>query len=95
MIVVTEAAKELFETVKHPVEQVLRLDIVGPQEFGLTLGTPEPSDQVVKHDGNDVIHIASEISQAADGATLDRLDTPEGPTLTITPPPQEEDLPPV
>lgn len=50
---------------------------------------------MVKHDGNDVIHIANEISQAADGATLDRLDTPEGPTLTITPPPQEEDVPPV
>jgi len=93
MITVTEAAKELFEGVDQPKGQVLRLDVVGPEEFGLTLGEPQPNDQIVEHDGREVIHIASEISQAADGATLDRLDTPQGPTLIFTPPSDQEPAP--
>ena len=84
MIVVTQAAKEMFESVPRPEGQVLRLDVVGPQELGLTLGEPQPSDQVVEHDGREVIHIAGEFSQAADGSTLDRVDTPQGPALIIT-----------
>jgi iron-sulfur cluster assembly protein len=93
MIMVTEAAKELFQSVDQPVGQVLRLDVVAPEEFGLTLGEPQPSDQIVEHEGREVIHIAGEISQAADGATLDRLDTPQGPTLIFTPPAEEEPAP--
>ena len=93
MIVVTQAVKEMFQSVPQPEGQVLRLDVVGPQELGLTLGEPQPSDQVVEHDGREVIHIAGEISQAADGAKLDQIDTPQGPTLIITPPPDEEPAP--
>jgi hypothetical protein len=93
MIVVTQAAKEMFETVQRPPGQVLRLDLVGPQEIGLMLGEPQPSDQVVEHDGHEVIHIAGEISQAADGAQLDQIDTPQGPTLIITPPLEGEPAP--
>ena len=93
MIVVTQTVKEMFQSVQQPEGQVLRLDVVGPQELGLTVGEPQPSDQVVKHDGREVIHIAGEISQAADGATLDQMDTPEGPTLIITPPQDGEPAP--
>ena len=93
MIMVTQAVKAMFESVQRPSGQVLRLDVVGPQELGLTVGEPQPSDQVVKHDGREVIHIAGEISQAADGATLDQIDTPQGPTLIITPPQDGEPAP--
>jgi Fe-S cluster assembly iron-binding protein IscA len=93
MIMVTQAAKEMFQTVEQPEGQVLRLDVVGPQELGLTLGEPQPSDQVVEHDGREVIHIAGELSQAADGATLDRVDTPQGPALIITPPQERQSAP--
>ncbi|HKO23592.1 MAG TPA: hypothetical protein VJY65_02500 [Chloroflexota bacterium] len=93
MIMVTQAAKEMFQTVEQPEGQVLRLDVVGPQELGLTLGEPQPSDQVVEHDGREVIRIAEELSQAADGATLDWVDTPQGPTLIITPPQEGEAAP--
>jgi hypothetical protein len=93
MIVVTEAVKEMFESVQCPKGQVLRLDVVGPQELGLRLGEPQPSDQVVEHQGREVIHIAREISQVADGAMLDQIDTPQGPTLIITPPLEGEPAP--
>jgi hypothetical protein len=90
MIAVTEAAKDLVQAIEHPQTQVVRLDVVGPEKYGLQLGAPEPHDQVVEHDGRDVLHIAEAISVAADGATLDRLDTPQGPTLVFTPPPDKE-----
>ena len=93
MIVVTQAVKEMFQSVPQPEGQVLRLDVVGPQDFGLTLGEPQPGDQVVVHEGRAVIHIAAEISQAADGATLDQIDTPQGSTLVITSPLEGEPAP--
>ncbi|HZS88434.1 MAG TPA: hypothetical protein VFE42_13240 [Chloroflexota bacterium] len=84
MIVVTQAAKEMFQCVEQPEGQVLRLDVVGPETFGLTLGEARPSDQIVEHEGREVIYIAEEVSQAADVAVLDHVDTPEGPTLVFT-----------
>lgn len=94
MITVTQSAKEMFETVEHATEhpegQVLRLDLVGLDQFGVLFGSPEPDDQVVEHEGKDLFHISGEISQTADGATLDSVETPQGTTLVIAPPEEGE-----
>jgi iron-sulfur cluster assembly protein len=89
MITVTEEAKELFLRVNYPDDTVLRLDPVvdqntGETQIGISAGEPMSDDQVVEHDGEAVLHIASPVSQALDGSTLDKVDTPEGPGIGIT-----------
>ncbi len=91
MITVTEAAKELFLNVDYPDDTVLRLDPVvdqntGEPQIGISAGEPMSDDQVVERDGETVLHIASLVSQALDGSTLDAVDTPEGPGIGITTP---------
>jgi iron-sulfur cluster assembly protein len=89
MITVTEEAMELFLSVDYPDDTVLRLDPVvdqntGETQFGISAGEPMSDDQVVEYDGEAVLHIAGLVSQALDGSTLDKVDTPEGPGIGIT-----------
>lgn len=90
MITVTDSAKELLQAVdqsqEHPDDQVLRVDPVGEQQFGIGYGEPAADDQVVEHNGETVVHVSNDISTALDGATLDRVDTPQGTTLAFTAP---------
>jgi len=91
MITVTEEAKELFLSVDYPDDAVLRLDPMvdqntGETQIGIAAGEPRSDDQVVEHDGEAVLHIASLLSQALDGSTLDAVDTPQGPGIGITTP---------
>jgi hypothetical protein len=91
MITLTEEAKELFLNVEHPGGTVLRLDPVvdqntGETQIGLSAGEPMDDDQVVKHKGETLLHIAAPVSDALDGSTLDAVDTPEGPGIGITAP---------
>jgi iron-sulfur cluster assembly protein len=91
MITVTEEAKELFLSVDYPDDAVLRLDPVvdqntGETQIGIAAGEPRSDDQVVEHDGEEVLHIAGLLSQALDGSTLDAVDTPQGPGIGITTP---------
>lgn len=83
MLAVTAPAKELLRDIDVPGDDVLRLE---PQDDGrLTFlaGPPRLDDQVVEEQGTDVLHIAEPVSRQLDGHSLDRIDTPEGPRLTI------------
>ena len=91
MISVTEEAKELFLDVERPEGTVLRLDPVtdessGETQIGLGAGEQQDDDQVVEHAGEEVLYIAAPVSEALDGSTLDRVETPEGPGIGIAPP---------
>ncbi len=91
MITVTEEAKEHFLNVEHPDGTVLRLDPVvdqntGETQLGISAGEPMSDDQVVEHNGESLLHIASPVSEALDGSTLDAVNTPEGPGIGITTP---------
>ncbi len=91
MITVTEGARELFLNVEHPEGTVLRLDPVtdentGETQVGIAAGEPQDDDQVIEHDGDSLLHIAAPVSEALDGSVMDLVETPEGPSLGITPP---------
>jgi iron-sulfur cluster assembly protein len=86
LITVTEEAKELFQNVEYPEGSVLRLDLVKEDQIGLAYGEPKEDDQVVEHEGENLLHIAGIVSQALDGSTIDKVETEEGTGFTITPP---------
>lgn len=93
MISITEEAKELFREVDHPEGTVLRLDPVqdpatGETQISLGAGEGMDGDQVVEHAGEDVLYISAPLSEALDGSTIDRVETPEGPGIGIAPPEQ-------
>ena len=93
MISVTEEAKELFQEVEKPEGTVLRLDPVtdhtsGETQIGLGAGEQQDDDQVIEHAGEEILYIAAPVSEALDGSTLDRVETPEGPGIGIAPPEQ-------
>jgi hypothetical protein len=83
MLAVTTPAKELLRGIDLPNDNVLRLE---PQDNGgltFVAGPPQIDDQVVEDDGLDVLHIAAPVSEEFDGHSLDRVETPEGPRLTL------------
>lgn len=91
MINVTEEARELFNGVERPEGTVLRLDPVeqdenGQTQIGLVAGEPQGDDQVVEHDGESLLHIAAPVSEALDGASIDKVETEEGVGFSINPP---------
>ena len=88
MITVTEEARELFQSVEKPEGTVLRLDPVeqdeqGQTQIGLVAGEPQGDDEVVEHDGQDLLHIAAPVSEALDGASIDKVETEEGVGFSI------------
>jgi iron-sulfur cluster assembly protein len=89
MMAVTEQAKELLWSAEYPEGTVLRLDplevdqATGRVEIGLVAGEPKAGDQVVEHEGEDLLHIARPVSEALDGGTIHTVDTPEGPKIDI------------
>ena len=97
MITVTEEARELFQEIDNPDGTVLRLDPVTTEEVidetqvRLGIGEPKNDDQVVQHEGEDLLRIARPVSEALNGSTIDLVETLEGPALGIKPP--DEGLP--
>jgi hypothetical protein len=91
MIAVTEEAKELFSNVEYPEGMVLRLDPAtdqdtGETQIGLSAGEPQSNDQIVEHNGEDLLHIHASVSDALDGSTMKLVETPEGTGIGIIPP---------
>ena len=91
MITVTEEAKELIRSAELPEGTVFRLDPVtdpstGETQIGMVPGEPEIDDQVIEHEGEDIMCIADPISEALDGSTISRVDTPEGPGISLSGP---------
>ena len=86
MLTVTAPAKELLRTIEFNEDGVLRLDPMEGGQLGFVAGPPKPDDQVVEEAGTGLLHIAAPVAQYYDGQSLDRVDTPEGPRLTISGP---------
>lgn len=91
MINVAEEAKALLSVTDAPEGQILRLDPVtdpqtGETVVGMTAGDLKDDDQVVEHEGEAVLGIAAPVSDALDGSTVQKVDTPEGPGIGIAGP---------
>lgn len=89
MIQVTEGAIGLLQSVNRDLPQrsdtrVLRLEATDDRKLGLMLGDAQDDDQVVVSGADDLLHIASPLSAALDGGTIDRVDTPDGPRFGFT-----------
>lgn len=85
MLKVSETGKDLLQSIDHPAESVVRLE---PGEasgtLSLKLGAPQPDDQVIERNGGSVLHVPPTVSTALDGATIDTVQTDNGPRLTIS-----------
>ena len=92
MITVTEDARDLFGEVDNPDGTVLRLDpvtaegVTAETQANLGLGEPKNNDQVVQHEGEELLRIARPLSEALNGSVIDLVETFEGPALAIKPP---------
>ncbi|CAA9463748.1 MAG: hypothetical protein AVDCRST_MAG28-3805 [uncultured Rubrobacteraceae bacterium] len=92
MITITEEAKELFREIDNPENTVLRIDPVTTNEMAgetrvrLSIGEPRNDDQVILHEGEDLVRIARPVSEALNGSTIDLVETLEGPALSLKPP---------
>jgi len=71
MITVTEEARELFREIENPEDTVLRIDPVTTNEtrVRLSIGEPRSDDQVILHEGEDLVRIARPVSEALNGST--------------------------
>jgi hypothetical protein len=83
MLAVTAPAKELLRNIEVPENRRLRLEPENDGRLTFVAGPPEVDDQVVEDAGHEVLRIAGLVSQEFDGHALDRVDTPEGPRLTL------------
>jgi hypothetical protein len=90
MLMVTAPAKELLLTIETPEDRALRLEAVEDGQLGFVTGPPLPDDQVIEESGQEVLRIAGEVSDDLDGHSLDRVETTDGPRLTINRPDQPE-----
>lgn len=84
MITVTEEARELFQEIDNLDGTVLRLDpvtteeLTGETQVRLGVGEPKDDDQVVQHEGEDLLCIARPVSEIFNGSTIDLVETLEG-----------------
>ncbi|HEY6750066.1 MAG TPA: hypothetical protein VI027_01925 [Rubrobacteraceae bacterium] len=84
MITVTEEARELFQEIDNLNGTVLRLDpvtteeLTGETQVRLGVGEPKDDDQVVQHEGEDLLCIARPVSEIFNGSTIDLVETLEG-----------------
>lgn len=83
MLAVTMPAKELLRGIEVPADRGLRLEPENDGRLTFVAGPPQADDQVVEDRGEEVLRIAGIVSQEFDGHSLDRVDTPEGPRLTL------------
>jgi len=88
MLTVTESAKQLLkETLQAHTDDPelgLRLSPGELGQLGLVLDSEAEGDQVVEHEGAKVLLVASELTLAVDGVTLDIQDTADGPKLAVS-----------
>lgn len=90
MLTVTAPAKEFLRTIDIPDGRALRLETMEGGQLGFVAGQPRPDDQVVEESGQELLRIDGAVSQQLDGHRLNRVDTAEGPRLTIEVPQQPE-----
>jgi hypothetical protein len=83
MLAVTTPAKELLRGIDVPGDDVLRLEPENDGRLTFVAGPPQGGDQVVEDQGQEVLRIAEPVATQFDGHALDRIETTEGPRLTI------------
>lgn len=93
MITVTEEAKEILQSYECPEGTVLRLDPVDGHHqhdgFHVRIGAgrAQVDDQIVEHEGKNLLCIARRVSEENNGGTVDLVETLEGPAVGMKPPP--------
>ena len=93
MITVTEEAKEILQSYECPEGTVLRLDPVDGHHqhdgFHVRIGAgrAQVDDQIVEHEGKNLLCIARRVSEENNGGTVDVVETLEGPAVGMKPPP--------
>ena len=91
MITVTEERRRGSKDGEHPEGTVLRLDPVTDQStgrlgIGISIDEPKGDDQVVEHDGEDLLRIDASVSETLDGSVPNLVETPGGTGIGLTPP---------
>ena len=95
MIILTEAAKRRFRTLRPEGRtggEALRLDRAttgnngAEPKLAIYLAQPEAGDDTVEHDGEPLIFISRKVSAAFDGCVVDLVKTPDGMSFVIGPP---------
>jgi len=88
MLNVTEpAANLLHKTLEHKAEDdgILRLTRSG-EGLGLVVDMEKEGDQIVAHDGRNVLAVDPDLSRELEGVVMDLVEAPEGPRLAMTAP---------
>ena len=95
MIVMTEAAKRRFRTLRPEGRargEVLRLDRAtapssgGEPKLTIYLAEPKEGDAPVVHGGEPLLYVSRRVSAAFDGCIVDLIETPEGVGFSMGPP---------
>jgi hypothetical protein len=88
LITVTEHAKEVLKGYERPEGTAIRLDPAnGHQPDGLLarlgFGEPKEDDQVVHHEGEELLRINRTVSEELNGSEICVVNTLEGPSLDL------------
>ena len=87
MIGITELAKqELKRILSDKVDNPLagwRLTLGDEGRLRLAMDVEMRGDHVVEHEGSKVLIVESLLAKSLEGVTIDVVDTPEGPKLSI------------
>jgi len=54
--------------------------------IGISIDEPKGDDQVVEHEGEDLLRIGAPVSETLDGSVLNLVETPEGTGIGLIPP---------
>ena len=88
MVEVTERAREelkkALDAQSAGPASGLRLALIGPGEFGLGIDKEQPGDQVVQHEGANVLLVEGALAEQLEGASIDIQESEEGPRLVMS-----------
>jgi Fe-S cluster assembly iron-binding protein IscA len=79
----TQQLKTLLESTDHEPEQVIRLGADELGNAGFSLDVPREGDQVIEHEGEQVMVVEPTVSESLEGITLDVNETPQGVAFTL------------
>lgn len=90
MITITREAREFLRTIECPEGKVLRLQETwsasGKRLVRFQIGDPEDGDEVLREEGETLLHIARSVGESFDGFVVQRVETAEGVGITLSPP---------
>lgn len=88
MVIVTDSAKQelkaILATHSDGSAAALRLGFSASGQFGLGLDQEKEGDQIVAHEGGNVLFVGSELTEALNEATIDCEETTDGRRLVIS-----------